>query len=173
MSLPVYLLPKELRFDFARSRGIVVSGDFTPLIDPNAPSLSCIGDVVSSYCSRIERFEGVIVMVVDGKTRRTERIEGRIHSDIELKVKNPAGTVSWQAARLLCSLQQRGSGRVLVVVDGEEDMLALPSIACSPLGGYVVYGVPGRGAAVIRVMRWNSWDAQTRILSLKPSLITG
>jgi uncharacterized protein (UPF0218 family) len=39
------------------------------------------------------------------------------------------------------------------LVDGEEDLLAIPVILNAPLGTRVVYGLPGKGAILIAVDR--------------------
>ncbi|MCE4624741.1 MAG: DUF359 domain-containing protein [Desulfurococcales archaeon] len=171
---PAYILPSALRFDFARPRGPVYSGDFTKHIDRSAPSVTCVGDVVSSYCSKgLKDFSGALLMVIDGKTRRTSRIDhsfNREEGNI-WRVRNPPGTITWFSARLICRLLQEPTGRHLILVDGEEDMLALPSISCTPLGGYVIFGIPLKGAAVVRVYPWILWDAQNRLLSLTPRVV--
>ncbi len=137
--------------------------------------LVCVGDVVSSYCSRLAHsFYGSIILVVDGKTRRNASVEvGGTHAFHEIHLTNEPGTVEVEAYRTLCELIRRASKRRLrakIVVNGEEDMLALPSIACAPEGGIVVYGVPGRGATIIIVTRSISRDAQSRFLMLQPAL---
>jgi len=137
--------------------------------------LVCVGDVVSSYCSRLTLdFDGSIILIVDGKTRRHTSIKmGDTHGFHEILLTNKPGTVEAEAYRMLCDLIRRASKhrlRVKIVVSGEEDMLALPSIACAPEGGIVVYGVPGRGATIIIVNRSISRDAQSRFLMLRPSL---
>ena len=171
VSFLVYTLPGELRFDFARPRGIIVKGDFTRLI-PRSPTVACIGDVVSSFCTRANSGWDILVVAVDGVTRRRESVEPPgLRGFRTVHVRNPRGTVSRAAARAVCDALSGMLGeRVALNVDGEEDMLALAAIACSPLGGHVIYGVPGRGAAIIRVTRLSRLDAQTRLLLLRPGI---
>jgi len=168
--IPVLLLPDDIRFDFARPRAPVYSGDFTWLIPRSAPSLACVGDVVSRYCSKIPGVNGPMIMLIDGKTRRSIGIDtGWALGLPGLRLVNPAGSVALPAMRRICEILSSGELVKLVIeVEGEEDMLALPSIACSPEGGYVVYGIPGRGASVIRVDKRARIDAQLRILLLRP-----
>ena len=42
-------------------------------------------------------------------------------------------------------------GSLFLVVDGEEDLLALPSILFAPLNAYVLYGQPNEGIVVVSV----------------------
>ena len=171
VSFLVYALPGNLRFDFARPRGVIAKGDFAHLI-PRSPSVACIGDVVSSLCVGAGGEWDILVVAVDGVTRRRESVEPpRLEGFHIVRVRNPRGTVSRAAARAVCdALSGRLGRKVALAVDGEEDMLALAAIACSPLGGHVVYGVPGRGAAIIRVTRLSRLDAQTRLLLLRPRI---
>ena len=171
VSFLVYSLPEDLRFDFARPRGIIARGDFTRLVPPS-PSVACIGDVVSSFCAGADGKWDILVIAVDGVTRRRESVEPpRLEGFYIVRVRNPRGTISRAAARAVCNaLSGRLGRKVALAVDGEEDMLALAAIACSPLGGHVIYGVPGRGAAIIRVTRLSRLDAQTRLLLLRPRI---
>jgi uncharacterized protein (UPF0218 family) len=167
-----YILPEPLRFDFSRPRAPIVSGDFTSLIPRNSPALACIGDVVSTYCSKlIGILNGLLLMVVDGKTRRKE--ETGIPENLPVKtftLQNPPGTINSRTARRICEiLQSHGRGAIRIIIRGEEDMLALPAIACSPIGGYVTFGIPGVGAALLRIERWAQQDVYLRMLLLKPA----
>jgi len=163
---PVFHLPKRLRRVFAWPRGLVVKGDFTGLLDEDP--IVCVGDVVSQYCSRVQSLH--IVLVVDGKTRRVESVDAPGYEGFERATAwNPPGTLSFHAYTLLCRLL-REPGRWLVEVEGEEDMVALAGLACSPGKGTLVYGVPGVGAAVIRVTPGVVREAQSRILMLRPGL---
>ena len=66
-----------------------------------------------------------------------------------IKTENSRSTISCKAARIVCETVRRG--HTLVIVDGEEDLLALPAILCSDLGVKVVYGLPGRGMIIADV----------------------
>jgi len=171
MNEPALLLPENLRFDFARPRGPIISGDFTrhfAAINP-ITSLVCVGDYVSKYCMQVEN-ASLLMLIIDGKTRRHTDMtiispEGfrRIH------LSNPPGRITMGSLKTICNALSQEQGRILVTINGEEDMLALPSIACSPLGGFVIYGIPGRGAAIIKVTRLVKWEAGNRLLLLRPS----
>ncbi|MCE4610018.1 MAG: DUF359 domain-containing protein [Desulfurococcales archaeon] len=173
--IPVFQLPFEHRSDFARPRGLLVTGDFTKYLDLKAPSIVCVGDVVSSYCIRIaKKYNGKLILLVDGKTRRTQQLGILEARGIKrVKVENPQSTIAVNVYDLLCGLlSSHQDERVIIEVQGEEDMLALPAIACSPIGGIVVYGVPGKGATIIRVNKWTSYEARSRFLSLVPKLVS-
>ena len=66
------------------------------------------------------------------------------------KVKNAAGTVS---ARAYSATRRAVQARRLsaVVVEGEEDLLAIPAVMFAPPGCVVVYGQPRKGVVAISV----------------------
>jgi uncharacterized protein (UPF0218 family) len=63
------------------------------------------------------------------------------------RAKNPAGGITieaWHAIK-----RALGDREAVVVVDGEEDLLALPAIVESPDNAFVVYGQPSQGLVVV------------------------
>lgn len=92
----------------------------------------------------------VDVYVIDGKIERkeSEKFTGEI--DLQIFTKNPAGTISMDAANALKEAIHSGK-RAIVYVDGEEDLLTLPAIVLAPLGSIVVYGQPGIGVVSVDV----------------------
>ena len=105
-----------------------------------------------------------LILVYDGSTRRSNRVDTEgtlmrklraINSHLRIsvtrvKVFNHPGTIDVSSHNTLCDLVNR-EGVILVSVVGEEDLLALPLLACMPVGSAVAYGIPGVGAAVFRV----------------------
>ncbi len=162
--LIILRLPQGLRRFFARPRGVVVPGDFTNLIRGTA---ICVGDVVSSYCVRgLGAARSSIVF--DGLTRRGYTKPPDASGYRVVRVANPRGGLALDAAREVCRASREPGWAVEVV--GEEDMLTLAALSCAPEGSWVVYGMPGQGAVLVR----GSWhvkaDATARLLALKPSL---
>jgi uncharacterized protein (UPF0218 family) len=90
------------------------------------------------------------IAVIDGKERRSRRSYPVSYQDKQVRCTNPAGTISAEALK---TLQQalKSEDTVLVIVDGEEDLLALPLFSMSPLGSAVLYGQPLEGMVVVRV----------------------
>lgn len=90
------------------------------------------------------------VYLVDGKVERkvSERF---VEKDaLQIFTKNPAGTISVKAVNALKEAIHSGK-RIVVYVDGEEDLLTLPAIMLAPLGSMVVYGQPGVGVVSVEV----------------------
>jgi uncharacterized protein (UPF0218 family) len=90
------------------------------------------------------------VAVVDGRERRSKRNYPENYSANELRCANPAGTISREAVQVL---QQalKSPPPVRVLVDGEEDLLALPIFATAPEGSVVLYGQPLEGLVVVKI----------------------
>ena len=93
------------------------------------------------------------ILVIDGIERRTKRSHG-LHSKImaakELRCSNPPGSISKEAFSVLYqALTMRGP--IKVIVNGEEDMLALPIIAIADDKAVVLYGQPLEGMVVVNI----------------------
>jgi hypothetical protein len=90
------------------------------------------------------------VFVVDGMERRTVREIPRIAHASTLKAKNPAGRLTKAA---LSAMKRAFSGEkpVMVLIDGEEDLLTIPAVIGAPLGAVVFYGQPLEGVVAVEV----------------------
>lgn len=111
---------------------------------------------VGDYCARdlIDRQVNLKFIVVDYRIERRDDPDLRAplarFGDRSVVVENPAATIrrdAWDVIHEAFISEQR----LRVEVRGEEDLLALPCIALAPDGAAVVYGLPGRGAVVVRV----------------------
>ena len=113
------------------------------------PRVITVGDVVS----REARLAGVRVNlgIVDGKTMRKKYTPQSMKFNRVVNVGNPAGTITdeaWQAIRTAIKEDD-----VMIVVDGEEDLLAIPVTIEAPDGSLIVYGQPSEGIVVITATR--------------------
>src|SRR6266849_1604623 len=63
------------------------------------------------------------------------------------RVKNPAGVITLEAWETI--KQAMKDNEALIVVEGEEDLLALPCIVESPSNSLVLYGQPSKGLVVV------------------------
>jgi GTP-dependent dephospho-CoA kinase len=90
------------------------------------------------------------IAVIDGKERRSNRNYPSSYEAKELRCTNPSGAISKNAVAVLqdaLNLQPP----VRVLVDGEEDMLALPIFLFCPIGSTVLYGQPLEGLVVVKI----------------------
>ena len=112
--------------------------------------LITVGDVVTSNAIKLGLKPWVAI--VDGKAMR-EPLEGieelRGAWSRVLRLENQPGTISGEAWSVIGDAIR--SGDTLVLVDGEEDLLAIVAVLCAPEGSLVVYGQPGEGLVLIEV----------------------
>jgi uncharacterized protein (UPF0218 family) len=90
------------------------------------------------------------IAVIDFRERRSLTERRFNYPAKEFRCSNPSGTISSNAVEVLSMVAKRRS-RSRVVVDGEEDMLALPLFYILPIGSIVLYGQPLEGMVVVRI----------------------
>lgn len=150
-------LPTTLRDQLKEPLG-PIEQDIEEVLSDAGDTLIAVGDVVSYDCERVGRSPDVAV--IDGQTKRTD-VERTIKETLasadvkRLEVKNPAATIT---ASLLAGLTEalERTESVQLVVDGEEDLAALPAVLAAPAGASVLYGQPDEGVVHVRV------DSDTR-----------
>jgi len=92
----------------------------------------------------------VSLYMADGKVEREAFQPPNVPAGKTLKVRNPAGTISLEALEAVKEALKGGEA-VLLLVEGEEDLLALAAIAYAPEGSLVFYGQPGEGLVAVKV----------------------
>jgi len=90
------------------------------------------------------------VFVVDGMERRSAREVPRIAHASTVTAKNPAGRIT-KAALGAMKRAFAGEKPVMVLIEGEEDLLTIPAVIDAPLGAVVFYGQPLEGVVAIMV----------------------
>ena len=119
-----------------------------------ADFLATIGDLVSLFTFQAGYQPDIVV--IDFKTERRvlgESFESDMMSYLKdysiLRVKNPQGHVTEELVDALkTAIAER---KTCVIVDGEEDMSALPLALLLPEGSVILYGIPSRGIAAYTV----------------------
>ncbi|WP_079890771.1 GTP-dependent dephospho-CoA kinase family protein [Halococcus agarilyticus] len=111
-----------------------------------------VGDVVTRHLT--DAGARPDLAVVDWVTERESlpaadrpEIEGY---DARIDVTNPAAALTGD---LLAALRAgvEHDGTTVIVVDGEEDLAAVPALVAAPAGASVVYGQPGEGMVHVTV----------------------
>jgi GTP-dependent dephospho-CoA kinase len=90
------------------------------------------------------------VFVVDGMERRAAREIPRVAHGSAVKARNPAGRIT-KAALGAMKRAFAGGKPVMVLIDGEEDLLTIPAVIEAPLGAVVFYGQPLEGVVAVEV----------------------
>ncbi len=90
------------------------------------------------------------IQVIDSREKREKRLPPRAAHRSAFHIKNPKGTISEECIEMFLSALSSPKP-VRIVVEGEEDLLALIAIISSPEGSCVLYGQPMEGLVVVRV----------------------
>jgi uncharacterized protein (UPF0218 family) len=106
-----------------------------------------VGDRVTETIGGLGRTPDI--QVVDGKENRKEREPPDVPYLRLIHVENPAATLTSEAIRGVRSAFV-GKKPVRVMVDGEEDLMAIPVIAMAPVSAVVFYGQPGEGIVAVK-----------------------
>jgi uncharacterized protein (UPF0218 family) len=159
-------LPKNLRSRLAKPMVRLFSGEElkgTSFVEVAKGSsfVVTVGDRVTQTLGELGRIPDV--QVVDSRENRRERAPPDVAFARQIEVRNPAGTVTDEA---IDGIREafRGKKPARVLVEGEEDLLAIPVIALAPDFAVVFYGQPGVGIVVVRVDR-ESKDRNRAILA--------
>ncbi len=152
----IRLLTSALRRQLKSPLGTLITGPAEDTIDAlkqivkeeKPDKIISVGDAVSS--SMIENDITPNVLIVDNRIMR-KKIEPIPHNASQtFHLKNPPGTLTNEAWIVIKNaLRQESPTRVLV--DGEEDLLALIAVLCAPENSIVVYGQPNEGIVIVTV----------------------
>ncbi|WP_435155451.1 GTP-dependent dephospho-CoA kinase family protein [Haladaptatus sp. DFWS20] len=151
MTETVVSLPRTLRSELKEPLGPIFT-DAETLLDSTGSPLVAVGDVVTYHLESV----GVTpdVALVDGLTKR-DAVEPEIRDAVSddarhVTVENPAGVLTDDLLSALVEAIAAPEATVLVV-DGEEDLAALPAVLAVPTGGSVIYGQPDEGMVHVQV----------------------
>lgn len=150
-----YTLTSELRRKLKKPLGELIRGSFNETMDKlkalvaaeRAPCIVSVGDVVSKNLMQSQIHPRLLIL--DNKVMRSNIKLIPLEADEERHVKNPSGTITFEA---LNAIQEafKTNRRVKVVVEGEEDLLALVAILHAPLNSLIIYGQPREGVVVVK-----------------------
>ncbi|ELY68183.1 GTP-dependent dephospho-CoA kinase family protein [Natrinema versiforme] len=144
------VLPDDLRHELKEPMGPIET-DAERLLEAVDGPLIAVGDVVTYHL--LEAGHQPDVALVDGRTKRSavdEEIREVVTSGASIEVRNPPAELSAPVVRAL----QRALAAdepTTILVDGEEDLVALPAIVAAPEGASVVYGQPDEGMVHVKV----------------------
>ncbi|QSG14136.1 GTP-dependent dephospho-CoA kinase family protein [Halapricum desulfuricans] len=151
----ILTLPEGLRGELKDPLGPIYTDTEGLLADAGEPIVA-VGDIVTYHL--LEAGHTPAVALVDERTKR-ESVDSEVKKavvgdngapafDERIAVANPAATLT---AELLSALRAAvaSDATTLLVVDGEEDLAALPAILAAPEAASVVYGQPGEGMVLV------------------------
>ncbi|HXG07673.1 MAG TPA: GTP-dependent dephospho-CoA kinase family protein [Nitrososphaera sp.] len=134
----------------------------------DAKKVIAVGDATSD---RLVSFSIIPdLAVIDGRERRSKRSYSLGNYEAkELQCTNLPGTISIEAVSVLRSALASKSP-VRILIDGEEDLLALPLFVMAPEGSVVLYGQPLEGLVVVRITATKQNQAKDLIKRIFPDL---
>jgi hypothetical protein len=134
-------------------------------------SVISVGDVVS--LSLIQNGLAPHVTIYDCLTERSVMTTMDTKVDeiagTKVTVSNPAGTITLQMVREIERAVNNPSP-TKIKVEGEEDLAALVCAAVAPLGSCLVYGLPKKGMALVRITPEINSKAKEIIYQMEESI---
>ncbi len=165
-----FCLPESMRHEMRKQFGMLYPGDSIEttrkmLADIGNPAkLIVVGDISTFNMLQCDTVPDI--SIVDEKTHRAPAenkiIKGIRHPDFrEVLIENPAGCVTHELVSALTQALDADEP-VQIMVEGEEDLAALPAIVLAPLSSVVIYGLPDEGAIMVKVTS----DVKTQIFGM-------
>ena len=147
-----YELPQGMRSRLAKPLGRLFTGEGTKnkhfaAAVSEAKMVITVGDKVTESVYALGRTPDI--QVVDGFERRMKRLPPEVPYSRLIEVKNPAGFLTNEAIAGVRAAY-RGKKPVRVLVEGEEDLVAIPIIALAPSTAVIFYGQPGIGIVAVK-----------------------
>ena len=109
------------------------------------PKVVTVGDVVSRETWKSGLRVGL--RIIDQRSMRRRMPKASLSAKTTYHVRNPAGVVTMEAWKAIQDAMREKE--VVMIVEGEEDLLTLPAIVESPDDAFVVYGQPSQGLVVV------------------------
>jgi uncharacterized protein (UPF0218 family) len=170
-----YCLPVELREELRKLHGELYPGDgieTTKEIIKNLNEyarLITVGDIVTFNMLSA----GLVpdISFVDDRTKRSPVsdmvVKGTRHAHFrKITVENPPCIITEE----LVNETEKAMGSnmpVQIFIKGEEDLAALPAIAMAPISSVIIYGLPDKGAVLVRVTEDKKKEIQSFLNKMK------
>ncbi len=126
------------------------------LISKKPKKIICVGDAVSRKFTKLGLPANI--KIIDNKEMRKKVKPFAFNAETIFRVKNPKGTINLAAWQALKDALKKDEA--LIIIDGEEDLLALPAILSAPKGALIFYGQPKKGIVSIKVNKEKKLEAK-------------
>src|SRR5271165_2749037 len=113
-----------------------------------SPLVISVGDRVTETLQQLGRTPDV--HIIDEVERRVRRLAPEVPFVRMLSAPNPAGTITIESIGAIRDALS-GDKPARILIDGEEDLLAIPAIVLAPEGASLFYGQPGQGVVMVVV----------------------
>jgi hypothetical protein len=143
------LLKKEYRYKLKKPLGKLIKNDKELIDEFNGKKIITVGDMATQTILKMNLKPKLAI--VDYKIER-KKIKFNYKGFLKrIKIKNPAGTISKVAINKIKEGLKLDT--CLLEVNGEEDLLVIPSILESKLNSIVLYGQPEEGIVIVNVTK--------------------
>ncbi len=148
------MLPEGLRKEFQKPFGELLKNAEGLLRNINSLVIT-VGDVTTKTFN--EKSLGQNISVIDFKVNREKKFAdikelGFVGSENIFYADNPAGYISSSLSKKLSEIfQLEKKHRIILQINGEEDLAVLPLVLLAPLGSFIFYGQPNQGMVKVVV----------------------
>jgi hypothetical protein len=168
-----YIITPELRSKLKEPFGSLIQGSFNETMGKmkqlveaeKPPKIISVGDVVSRNLH--EHSIHPQVTIIDNKSLRSQAMPETAASENTIRVPNPQGTITKEAIAAVKEALDKND-HTHIIVDGEEDLLALIAVLYAPENAFVVYGQPYRGIVVVKVTQEKKAQAKKLLKAMEP-----
>jgi len=161
-------LPKSMKDEMRKKYGTLVKKEDELLnMISEKDTLISIGDVCTYTLFKLG-FRAKLY-IIDYRTKR-----GPFINDIPkegyhiLNVKNPQSMITKELWNHIKNSLQNDK-YIRIEVDGEEDLATLPAIYFAPMNAIVIYGIPDKGMAVIKVNQKMKKQIENMLIKMEGS----
>jgi uncharacterized protein (UPF0218 family) len=147
------IFPEEIKKELKKPLGkLIKNEELINRIKENINEKKLI--IVGDYTSRILYEKGIYanLYIVDSKIERKPIEKFIINSYIKIYAYNQAGTISSSAINAIKKafrLISKEGKKVIIYIDGEEDLLTLLAIKFAPENSIIIYGQPNEGSVIV------------------------
>lgn len=151
----VYSLTPELRVKLKEPLGMLIRGSFVETMsrlevlikEEKPPCVISVGDSVSRNLGKTQVRPKL--SIIDNLAMRKAIQPLSLAAEKIIRVRNPQATITDEAINAIQDSLKCDSS-VNIIVDGEEDLLALIAVLYAPENTFVVYGQPYEGIVVVK-----------------------
>jgi uncharacterized protein (UPF0218 family) len=168
-----YVITPELRIKLKEPFGTLIQGTFNETMDKmkefideeKPPKLISVGDIVSLNLHKHNIHPQLTIL--DNKSLRSQTIPETAKVSKTVYVANPQGTITKEAVAAIKKAIEKNE-HTHIVVEGEEDLLALIAVLYAPENSVVVYGQPYKGIVVVKVTPQKKAQVEEFLKAMEP-----
>ncbi|MDG6219552.1 MAG: DUF359 domain-containing protein [Candidatus Thermoplasmatota archaeon] len=132
--------------------------EFLASIKGSDVKIVSVGDLVTHML--LSNQISPLFSIVDNHSCRQRLHESKIqkihqYGSKKVFVENPAGCITEELWTVIEKLYVNNESGVLVIINGEEDLAALPAILLAPSDVTIIYGMPDKGVVEVPATDYN------------------